>query len=209
VLEPSGLYYPNRFARWFLLAMEDVMGKHGLSAILNLADLQATIDHLPPDTLARQFDFAYMAALNEALETMYGARGGRGMALRIGRACFSRGMKHFGALAGMSDPAFQAIPLDQRVEVGVRALAGIYTRFSDQQSIVEDAGEHYHFVTAYSPMCWGRSADRPVCHALAGILQEGLRWCSGGYEFHTQEIACRAAGADQCVFRINKKPIGQ
>jgi len=34
------------------------------------------------------------------LETVYGARGGRGIALRIGRATFSMGLKNFGALAG-------------------------------------------------------------------------------------------------------------
>jgi hypothetical protein len=84
VLEPSGLYYPNRFARLFFLAMEDVMGKHGLNSVLSIANLDAYIDQPPPDNMARQFDFAYMAALSEALENMYGTRGGRGIALRFG-----------------------------------------------------------------------------------------------------------------------------
>jgi hypothetical protein len=130
VLEPSGLYYPNRIARAFLWAMEDVMGQNGLNAVLSLAGLEGYIEHPPPDSLTKQVDFAHLAALNQALEDMYGARGGRGMALRIGRACFSRGMKSFGALKGISDPAFKVLPLESRVYLGLEALASVFTNFA-------------------------------------------------------------------------------
>jgi hypothetical protein len=209
VLEPSGLYYPNRIARLFFLAMEEVMGKSGLEALLKSASLETYIQHPPMDNLARQFDFAYMAAINETLEEMYGTKGGRGMALGVGRACFRLGLKDFGAMAGVNDPAFQSLPLPNKTLLALKALASIFTHFSDQVSTVVDAGESYHFIVDVSPMAWGRVADRPVCHALSGIIQESLRWGTKGYEFHVQEIACRATGSDQCIFKINKKPIGQ
>jgi predicted hydrocarbon binding protein len=209
VLEPSGLYYPNRMARLFFLAMEEVIGKSGLSALLSSAGLEIYVTHPPPDTMARQFDFAHMAALNEALEEMYGIKGGRGMAMRVGRACFSLGLKDFGAMAGVNHPAFQALPLPDKALLGLKALASIFTHFSDQQSNVVDADDYYEFIVEISPMAWGRVADRPVCHALSGMIQESLRWVSKGYEFHVQEIACHATGSDHCVFKINKKPIGQ
>ena len=208
MLEPSGLYYPNRFARLFLLAMEDVMGRRGLHTILSLAGLEAYIDAFPPDNLARQFDFAHMAALNEALENMYGARGGRGIALRIGRATFSKGMKDFGALAGMATPAFQALPLVKRIDIGVQALAAVFTNFTDQATTVENEDTVYKVIVEISPMAWGRTAERPVCHALAGIIQEGMRWASHSHEFHVQETACRATGSSTCIFKVNKNPIG-
>lgn len=208
MLEPSGLYYPNRFARLFLLAMEDVMGQHGLTTILSMAGLDTYIDSPPPDNLARQFDFVYMAALSQALEDVYGTRGGRGIALRIGRATFSKGFKSFGMLAGMAHPAFTVLPLDERVALGVQAVTAVFTRFSDQATTVADTGDAYLFTVENSPMAWGRSAERPVCHALAGIIQEGMRWASRSYEYHVQEIACRAAGGDACVFRVSKQPIG-
>jgi len=208
VPEPSGLYYPNRFARLFLLAMEDVMGQQGLATILSMAGLDTYIDTPPPDNLARQFDFAYMAALSQALEDMYGTRGGRGIALRIGRATFSQGFKSFGMLAGMAHPAYAALPLEQRTDLGVRAMAAVFTRFSDQTTTVSDGGDAYLFTVENSPMAWGRTSERPVCHALAGIIQEGMRWASRSYEYHVQEIACRAAGADACTFKVSKNPIG-
>lgn len=209
MLEPSGLYYPNRIARLYLLAMEDVMGHNGLNAILSLAGLETYVDRIPPDNLSRQFDFVSMAALSQSLEDMYGARGGRGMALRIGRACFARGLKQFGAMAGMADPAFQVLPLEQRSKVGLEALAAIFTNFSDQRTIFEEAEQYFLLHTDYSPIAWGRTSDKPVCHGLVGIIQESLRWSSDGYEYVVQEMSCRAAGGESCVFRINKKPIGQ
>ncbi len=75
MLEPSGYYYPNRIARAFFAAMDDVMGQHGLSALLTLAHLDHYLENLPPDDLQRQFDFSAIAAMNVALEEMYGVRG--------------------------------------------------------------------------------------------------------------------------------------
>lgn len=51
----SGLYYPNKIARLALTALEEVMGKNGLNAILNLAGLAYLIDNYPSDNLDRKF----------------------------------------------------------------------------------------------------------------------------------------------------------
>jgi len=206
--EKSGLYYPNKIARIYIMAMEDVMGKNGLNAILNLAGLQSYIDNYPNDNLERQFDFADFTALNAALEDMYGPRGGRGLALRAGRACFSQGLKNFGALAGVGDLAFKVLPLGAKLKMGLPAMATIFTNFSDQISEVGEFDDHYTYTIKRCPVCWGRTADKPVCHAAVGLLQEGLRWVSGGHEFRVVETECKAAGAPNCLFVIYKEPIG-
>ena len=63
----SGLHYPNNIARIYLQAMEEVMGKNGLNAILNMANLNNLIDNYPPNNLNREFDFADYSALSGAL----------------------------------------------------------------------------------------------------------------------------------------------
>ncbi len=183
------------------------MGRTGLQALLETAGLLADAVY-PPDNMSRQFDFALIAAMNAALEEMYGARGGRGMALKIGRASFACGMKRFGALAGVADPAFQVLPLLDRVDLGLKALASIFTNFSDQKTALEDAGEHYLLHIDASPFAWGRVTDKPVCHALVGIVQECLRYVSNGYEFHVYEVACTATGTETCILQVNKQPLG-
>jgi hypothetical protein len=203
----SGLYYPNKIARIYLQAMEEVMGKNGLNAILNMAGLSNLLEHYPPDNLNREFDFADYSALNGALEEMYGPRGGRGLSLRAGRASFAQGLRHFGALAGAGDLAFKVLPLGTKLKIGIPAMAKIFSQVSDQKSTVEESPAEYRYTMKPCPVCWGRHSDKPMCHAGAGLLQEGLRWLSGGHEFRVQESKCIGCGDDACVLIVQKEPI--
>ncbi len=208
-MEPSGLYYPNRIVRYFFLAMEEVMGLGGLNTVLSLAKLTRFQQERPPDNLDKSIDFVEMAALSNALEEVYGPRGGRGMAMRIGRACFSMGIKNFGVMMAMQDPTFRALPLNDRCMLGLLALDSVFNRFSDQRSSVKEDENAYYYFVENSPTAYGRHTDKPVCHALAGIVQECMSWSSNGYEFYVVETTCRACGSPKCTFQITRKPIGQ
>ena len=203
----SGLYYSNKMARLALVAIEDVMGKNGLNAILNLANLSHLIDNFPPDNLERQFDFADFSSINGALEEMYGPRGGRGLALRAGRAVFSEGLRNFGALAGAGDLAFKVLPLRAKLHIGLPAMAKIFSSTSDQLSTVVEKDDHYLYTIHKCPVCWGRTVDKPACFMAVGVLQEGLKWVSGGQEFRVQQTTCHGAGDPVCDFQIMKEPI--
>lgn len=205
--EKSGYYYPNKFARIILEAMEDVMGQNGLNAVLNLAQLSEYIGNYPPDNLEKEFDFADITALMIALEDMYGPRGGRGLALRAGRATFADALRGFGALAGVGDLAFKVLPLNAKLKIGVPAMANIFNQFSDQVSnVYEEGADKIIYTLERCPMCWGRKADRPVCFTGQGLLQEGLRWVSGGHEFKVEMSTCIAMGEDMGRYIIYKEP---
>jgi len=203
----SGYYYPNKMARILLISMEEVMGRNGLNALLNLIDMRQFITDLPPDNLEREFEFAYISNLNHGLEEIYGPRGGRGLALRGGRAIFSRGLKQFGALAGVGDLAFKVLPLRTKLKIGLPAVARIFTQFSDQTSRVEEFDDHFLYYIDRCSMCWGQETDHAVCHIAVGILQETLRWISGGLEFRVNAVECIGMGAKMGVIRIDKEPI--
>jgi predicted hydrocarbon binding protein len=203
----SGLYYPNKFARITILAMEEVMGKNGLNAILNLAGLSNLIDNYPPDNLERQFDFSDYSAIHAALEEMYGPRGGRGLALRAGRAVFGSALKNFGALAGVGDMAFKVLPLPVKVKVGLPSVAKIFTQLSDQYTTVEERDADYVYTIHKCPVCWGRQTDKPACYTATGLLQECFKWVSGGHEFRVNQEKGHSAGDDVCTFIIQKEPV--
>ena len=204
----SGYYYPNKAGRIIIESLVNVMGKNGLNAILNLAHLSNLIDHYPHDNLAREFDFADVSAINQALEEMYGPRGGRGLALRAGRATFADVLRNFGALAGVGDLAFRVLPLQAKMRVGVPVMAKIFSQISDQHSTVEEAENEFIYTIHRCPVCWGRSGlDKPVCYIAVGLLQEGLKWLSGGSEFRVNESQCIAMGDPKCIFIIQKLPI--
>jgi len=190
-----------------LEALEDVMGKNGLNAILNLAHLPHLIDNYPTGNLAKEFDFADVSAINLSLEEMYGQRGGRGLALRAGRATFADALRNFGALAGAGDLAFKVLPLHVKMRIGLPAMAKIFSQVSDQKTTVEEHQDEFIYTIHRCPVCWGRSdADKPVCFIAVGLLQEGLKWLSGGNEFRVNESRCIGMGDEVCEFIIQKTP---
>ena len=204
----SGFYYPNKFGLIILESLQDVMGKNGLNAILNLASLGHMIGNFPEDNLAKGFDFADLSAINQALEEMYGPRGGRGLALRVGRRTFSDALRNFGALAGVGDLAFKVLPLPVKIRIGAPSMAKIFTQMSDQISTVEEKEDVFVYTIHRCPVCWGRTGlDKPVCFIATGLLQEGLKWVSGGNEFRVNESKCITMGDEVCEFIIQKDPL--
>ncbi|MCU0520200.1 MAG: 4-vinyl reductase [Anaerolineae bacterium] len=206
--QPSGYLYPHRFGLILFDALEEIMGRNGLNAILNMARLGQFITNPPPDTMDKGFDFAYISALNRALEDMYGPRGGRGLQLRLGRVLFVRGLSNFGALVGASDLAFRVLPLQSKVRAGLPAVAKVFDSLSDQTSFVRDpGGEQYHYIIERCSMCWGRSVDRPGGFIAAGIIEEALRWISGGRTFRVDQTSCIGMGHSNCTFQVYKEPL--
>ena len=201
------LYYPNKMVRIVLLAMEEVLGRNGLNAVLNLAQLRHLVNHLPPNNFDRQVSFDELGALMHTLDEMYGPRGGRGLALRAGRACFKYSLKEFGPVLGISDLAFRLLPLSMKLRVGAKVFAETFNKFSDQAVRLSEAEDRFIWSIAPCPICWGHRAETPCCHLAVGILQESLYWVSGGRNFEVQETACVACGDDECTIVIDKKPL--
>jgi hypothetical protein len=207
-IQKSGYYYSNKMARLTIEALESVMGRNGVNAILNLACQPHLIDNYPPDNLDREFDFADFSMLNQALEEMYGPRGGRGLALRAGRAAFDGGLRNFGALAGVGDLAFKMLPLSAKLRIGLPAMAKIFSQTSDQHSTVVERETDFLYRIHRCPVCWERKdMDKPVCFVAAGVILAGLKWVSGGREFRVNESRCISMGDDACEFVIQKDPI--
>jgi predicted hydrocarbon binding protein len=204
----SGLFYPNKFGLIMIKSLEDVMGRNGLNAILNLAGVPQYVENYPPDNLDKGFDFAELSAIGLALEEMYGPRGGRGLALRAGRATFSDALKNFGALAGVADLAFVVLPLQAKLRIGLNAFAKMFVQLTDQETVVEERDSDFVWTIRKCPCCWGRTnEEKPVCYVSTGLLLESLKWVSGGNEFRVNETKCIAVGEDICEFIIQKEPI--
>jgi predicted hydrocarbon binding protein len=167
------------------------------------------VDNYPPDNQDLAFDFAHFSMISQALEEIYGERGGKGLALRIGRTTFDDVLKEYGDLAGVSDLAFRILPLGMKMGIGLKAMARLFSEKSDQISTVEEFEDRYLYKILRCPICWGRKKeDHPVCYYMVGLLQEGLHWISGGKEFRINETKCIAIGDEVCEFTIPKEPMG-
>ncbi len=200
-------YYPNKMTRIVLLAMEEVMGRNGVNAVLNLARLRHLVNNYPPNNFDRQVSFVEIGALMRSLDEMYGPRGGRGLALRAGRAAFKYGIKEFGPVLGIADLAFRLLPLNMKLKVGADVFAETFNKFSDQVVRITDEEERIVWQNVRCPMCWERRSEAPCCHLAIGILQEALYWVSGGKHFDVNQTTCHASGDEVCTFIIDKKPM--
>ena len=200
-------FYPERMGRILLLAMEEVLGREGLNSILRIASLTPFIDHFPAARSDKTFSFMAVSQLLESLEQAYGPQGGRGMALRVGRACFQYGLRDYGALLGITEPAFRLLPFPTRLRAGAQSFAGLFNNHTDQRVRLEEKEGNLFWSIERCPLCWQRQTNAPVCHLAVGLLQESLYWLSGGKIFGVEEIACMAGGDKACTFIINQTPI--
>ncbi len=201
----SGYGYPNLAARIFLLEFENLMGKNGVSALLNRAGLEAWITALPADDTERGVDFAEFSALLAALDDLYGPRGGRGLARRAGWAAFPQMMTRLEALQPLVDLPTRGITPTEKLQLALQSLAEAFSQASDQLCSVSEDGDAFSFHIQRCPACWGRKAeDGPACAALAGLLDECVHWLFGGEPTRLEETECIAQGGTACSFRLPK-----
>jgi len=197
-------HYPNKMGRIILLAMEEILGRNGINAVLNHTELRQWINNYPPNNLDMAFPFEDLSRIQVGLEEIYGPRAGQGLARRVGQASFKYGLREFGPMFGITDMAFRLLPLPTKLSTGADIFADIFNKFTDQQVRVENTEEKIFWHIERCPVCWQRSTKQPCCNLAVGILQEALYWISGGKFYNVEEVACIAQGDSSCTIVIDK-----
>lgn len=205
-VKTSGLYYPNKMARIYILSIQETIGVDAMNAVLAQAEVPQGFNP-PPNNFAKEFDFAYFSGIGIALEKLYGPRGERGLTLHAGRASFAKGLAEYGPITGTRELAFKMIKLEAKLRILFRAIAESYSRFSDQTTTTEEADTHFKLIIHRCPRCWNRTSDKPICYSGIGILEEACGWVSNGQKFLVEQTECIAAGSEACVFQVQKEPL--
>jgi len=200
-------YYPNKMGRIVLVAMEEIMGHHGVNAVLNLAKLSHLVNNYPPNNLQLGFTFSEFSAIQQTLDDMYGERGGRGLALRAGRETWKYALKEFMPVLGITDLAMRMLPLGIKIKIGLDVFAETFNKFSDQRVRLGEDAENYLWIIERCPICWQRVSDTPCCHLAIGLLEQALDWVSRGRRFKVEQISCIATGDETCTIAIAKQPL--
>jgi predicted hydrocarbon binding protein len=200
-------HFPNRMGQHILCSMEEVIGRNGLNAALNLAGLASLIESSPYADEEKPLSFEMLGALQGALEQAFGPRGGRGLAVRSGRVFFSHIIRDYGSEMGLTDTAFRLQPPKQKVRTALDALATFFNQTTDQSILVTETEDRLLWHVEHCPLCWKRHEHEPVCHFTVGMLQEGLYWVSGGKIYNVVEEACIACGDPVCVITMDRMPL--
>ena len=187
--------------------MEEILGHDGVNTVLHLGHRPDHIDQFPASNQDLKFPFKQTGRLQTALECAYGPRAGRGLSLRVGRACVKYGLREFGSELGFTDLSFRLLPLPTRLKVGSEALAKMFNQLSDQRIHFELEKKYIYWHIEQCPLCWEGQAEGPYCALAIGFLQEALYWVSGGKYFLVEEKKCIAFGDSECTIVIDQTPI--
>lgn len=204
VINPS-----NRMERLVFMAMEEILGRAGVNEVFYLADLHENIiTDYPPDNQDPKIPLKQISYLQAGLESAYGTRVGRGLALRIGRVCFKYSLGEFGSELGFSDLSFRLLPLQAKLKTSNEAFAALFNTITGQHIHLETDVKCITWQIEHCPLCRSRHSEVPCCHLAVGWLQEALFWVSGGKYFEVEEQKCIANGANACTIVIDRVPLG-
>ena len=197
---------PNASLRVLFLSMEDVMGQHGINAVLNSARLSRFVKNYPPNDLEECVPFEDYASVVKAVEDFYGPRAAKASLIRVGRATFQYALKEHPATLGLAGLALKMMPLNMQMKTVLGSVASGMTKDLNEPAHVEEQADGFVFVKDICGACQGRRADKPVCFTTVGAILEALKWATGK-NFQVAEIVCRATGGPTCSFRIDKTPL--
>lgn len=200
-------YYPNKWARIILTSAEEVMGRQGVNAMLNMAKLPEYIGNYPPDNMKKAFSFEGVGQLQEAIWDFYGPRGARVFAVRAGEQAFREGLAQFRSVAAAAQVAMRVGSLEAKVKLGLDFFSKFFNTVSDQVVEIDEDEKHWIWRITRCPVCWEREADEPVCHLAIGVLQAALAWTTENKKFRVMETECKAKGDEYCVIKIEKIPV--
>ncbi len=203
----SGYYYPNKWARIILTSAEEVMGRQGVNAMLNMAHIPQFIGNYPPDNMKKAFPFEGVGQLQQAIWDMYGPRGARVFAVRAGEQAFREGLAQFKSVAAAAQVAMRVGSLEAKVKLGLEFFSKFFNTVSDQVVEVDEDEKHWVWRITRCPVCWGRHDTEPVCHLAIGVLQAALAWTTNNKKFRLLETECMAKGDENCVILIEKVPV--
>jgi predicted hydrocarbon binding protein len=198
---------PNASLRVLFLSMEEVMGQHGVNAVLNASGLTRFVNNYPPNNLDSCVPFEDYATVVKAVEDFYGQRAARAQLIRVGRMTFQYALKEHPATLGLAGLALKVMPLNMQMKTVLGNVAGGMTKDLHEPSRVEEQADYFVYTKDACGACQGRQAEKPVCFTTVGAILESLKWATGK-NFDVTETVCRAMGGPTCSFRIAKTPLG-
>ncbi|HKI53759.1 MAG TPA: V4R domain-containing protein [Anaerolineales bacterium] len=191
----------NSLVRQALTSMEEVMGEHGLNAILKSCGLDKFVGNFPPNDLEPSIKASQYAQMNQAIEDFYG-RGGKGMLRRIGKASFQYGVREQAALLGVAGVALKLMPEKQRIKFILNGMADALKKSNPQvNASLDESGGKLAYVDSTCAICNGRHSETPICYLYIGSVSEAVQWATGK-EYEVTETHCIAKGDGYCRFEV-------
>ena len=189
----------SQIGKIMLDGIRDIVGQGGINTISKMVEAYPLLAN------RKKISFGEISTLQGVLEALYGRQGGRGIALRAGRASSSMIFRKFGQRMGLNNLDYRLLPTPTRIKTGLATLANTVSTLCCVPFLTAEDGEAWIWQAHTCPVCWQRQSEKPACYFIVGLLQEFVTTISGGKVYNIVESECLATGAEACTFRIEKQ----
>jgi predicted hydrocarbon binding protein len=195
---------PNSLLYLVLTTLEDLMGKNGLTSILNITGLLKFRDAYPPNNDKQESLASEISQLISGVIDLVGKDGAKALLRKAGQQGFLLALEESPELLGVLGIELKKMASDrERIGAVLGALTfetnSTFEEGHQSLEVVEDG-----FKVHINNCEWCLTLDGysyPICFAEVGLEEEMIQWATGK-RYPVEEIACRAAGAKQCVFHV-------
>ena len=139
------------------------------------------------------------ASIQQALRLFYG-HGARGILSRIGEGMWERMMAQANLLEKAQLEIVRRLPVPARRRRMLELVADTLKEAGGAASI-HTLDLDLLLVDHSSAATLNQTSTEPICFVTLGLIQAALFWAAG-QEADIEEIACKAAGAPACEFKI-------
>lgn len=198
----------NFLMRTYLVTIQNVVGSNGLKSILNYSHLEKYIDNLPPDNEGLEIPVKEVRDLFLSLIEFFGAKGARGLQLRVGREISRNALEGRPTVAKALKLAAGLLPETMKMRMALERLAEqvkqSYTIQLDVPPVEIKEDETYFFIHHRVRVeSEGVVSGAPVCYIFVGMIQFFMEWITG-HPHEVEEIECKAMGHPADVFKVRK-----
>ena len=190
----------NRLVQLFVSIAREELGTEDLQRVLSPLHLeQAALEKNALARLDGRQAAEIYANLQQGLRLVYG-RGVRGLLLRIGRKMWDRLVLQATFREKAELEVTRRLPVPARRQ---RALAFVAERLEEGGGLVSVHPLDTDLLLAdrASAATLHQSSEHGLCFVTQGLIQGALFWATG-QEADVEEIACKAAGAPACEFKV-------
>ncbi|MBN2223424.1 MAG: hypothetical protein JW765_01980 [Deltaproteobacteria bacterium] len=199
---------PNSFLHFTLRAIHDIMGGNGLNSILNMTGLSKFRDNFPPNNEEIESEAADIGRLVKGAMDLIGQNGVKAILKNAGHRGYRMSLDENPELMNAMAAELKKLPTDRE---RIASLMGAITYdsnriFGEQHQELVALEDGFEVRIAECEWCWGITGmGGPVCFAELGLEEEAIFWATEKH-YDITEIACRAMGAERCIFRIAGRP---
>jgi len=196
---------PNSLMYISLLTLQDIIGKNGFYALLNVSGLPKYREEFPPNNDKVEVPLTEFSGLIKGILEIFGEKGARPLLYNLGRRSFHIILEENPALLGMVGLGLKLLPKKKRIDKLYSVVSNEVNKvFGDiQKYYITDEGFIFEIHDCY--WCKGLKTKDPICFPGIGWDLEAIKWATGE-EHSAKEVLCRAKGDDICKYVISPEP---